>query len=320
MKPLKKHYTYIYFLYLPLFLLALALVLFFPEQSLLCFRVHWLILLFTLFLALSPIGKIRLGEKSTKIKFPKWFGIIFSAGIALTFIYWGLMYVCFQGLPVLIPSHHSQYISNTGSTLLLTWGFYPWFVFLLIGIGLAYIGFYQKKPGKFSLLLSIIFKSHPDDATSLSVDFITRTIAHFSLATSIGIVTLLTIALLSKLTQSPILVGLNFVTVIVVTILFIGINTRQWQKIVRYFAVRKIPLAILSILFIFTAAIIILLVNYLITMFVANFPQGNKTLINFQIPHWELHWQLLSGMWWLGWIPLMSGLIAFFPKAIKFAP
>lgn len=317
MKPLKKHYDYFPAIYLPLFFVALIIVVFFPAQALLCFRVHWLALIFILIPIITPIGNIRLGEKASALSFYQWLGLLLLATLGISFLYWGFIYICFAGLPLQTPSNSQILLSQTYQTLLITFGMFPWALIILLAVGLAYVSYYLKQVGKFSWLLKSLLKNSDEDVPTLMTDFFARTMAHFSLAYAIGIICLLSIIIIANMAHVEISIGLRFVPIAVATLLIFGVNTPPWQKAVRFFTAKNIPLSVLTLLFVITTAVIVSIANTIAIQLADNFPNGNHLLIAFTIPSWQINWELLSAMWWLIWTPLMAGFIAYLSKGYR---
>lgn len=310
MKLLPKHYDYILPIYIPIFFIALSVVFFFPHIFLISLRAHWLLLFFLIFLALSPIGKIRLGNPAdSQSKF--FLLLLIVAQLAITFIYLGMVYIVFWGLPTLAPQQAAVFLPKTADLLIINSGAYPWALFLLLGIGLAYLSYPEHKPGKFSLLTQSILKNTAEDSTSLIIDFFIRTIAHFSLALTIGIITLYSVTFFAKLLHMEIITGLRFLVLATATAFLILMNLNQWKLTFRWLLHKKIPLIIIASLFIASVTIILLIINYFTPTLVQAFPQMTTTLVPFKISDWFTNWQLLSAIWWLAWIPLLSGLIAY---------
>lgn len=310
MKLLEKHYSYAFIIYLPIFLIALALVLFFPSQIVVTFKAHWLLLIGVISLAFTPIGKIQLGNHN-KIKFHHWLLLVLLAQISVMFVYRGVMLIVTQGLPLQNSYNFPMLLSLTKNTFLWQWGLFPGAIYLLIGIALAYVGFYQSKPGKISITLMPLLKNKIDDSTSLTADFFTRTIAHFCIASSVGFTTLLILALLTNVFALPISTGLNLTTLLVTTLLLVAINTKEWPAVIRYFLNKNIPIAVIAVLFIVFSAGAIFILNAVGAEIVNIYSQWNKTLATFVTPHWKEQWLIFSGTWLLCWTPLIAGLIAY---------
>jgi choline-glycine betaine transporter len=303
-----------------MFLISLVLIFFFPSQIVLTFRAHWLLLIGAIVLAFTPLGKIRLEKNQQKtnqqkinkpIKFYNWLFIVFLAQVSITLVYRGLVFVVAQGLPLQTSYNLPNLFALTEKTLLWQSGFFPGALYLLVGIALAYVGFYQGKPGKISFTLMPILKNKIDDSTSLAVDFITRIIAHFCIATTIGFTALLALALLAQIFAIHISLGQHMATLLIATLLLIAINTKEWFAIIRFLVDKKIPIAVIAILFIILSAGVLLILNAINNELIVAYPLWNKPLTNFVIPHWEQYWLILSGIWLLCWTPLIAGLIAY---------
>lgn len=315
MKLLKKHYEYLPYLYLPILIIALVILYFFPQQILLCFRAHWLVLFFLLLIIVTPIGNIRLGNEKI-VNFWQWLLLVFSAQLGISFVYYGFSEVISKSLPIFITTNSNVFASSS-KILFRDWGYYPFAAFLLTGIIFSYYGFYKKTPATLSRALQPLLKNKTEDALSLSADFIVRTISLFMLASIIGIVSLQLMFILASLFQVKLNIGLNLATITIATIILLLINYPKWDQTVRYLSTKKTPLAIITILYILFIAILLVILNAIINFLATGYAPLTNPIFQFNINNWFNYWMILSAMWWIGWVPLVGGLIAFLSKGYK---
>lgn len=310
MKPIKKHYDFLPSIYVPIFVIAILLVILVPQKIIICFAIHGLIFLLLLILACTPFAKLKLGNYQP-MSFAKWLGLLLMVSLAINFIYLGLISVV-EKLPVSY-SFYSNSLLNTSNTFIFKWFGFPWMIFFTVGIFLAYVSFFQHKTGQLSATLQPLLKNKIEDATSLTTDFFVRTVAHFSLAMMIGIITLHTIGILSHHFQVPIFSQLRFATLLIATVFLVLMNLQQWRDSIRFLIAKNIPIALIAVIFIVVISVAFIILNYLINLAANTFPQWGQLIIQFKY-NWQTIWLLLSGMWWLAWLPLFSGLIAAISK------
>lgn len=307
MKPLKKHYDFVYAVYFPIVFIALIIVVFFPQIVVLCFSVHVFILLMLLILACLPFAKIKLGSEYKSMAFVKWLAFVILITLSLNFVYLGLISAV-TNLPVTYPFTHASLINTTKNFIFNWWGF-PWMIFFAVAIHLTYVSFFQNKTGQLSLTLQPIIKNKENDNASIAIDFLARTVAHFSLAITIGIITLHTIGLLSQHFQINIFTQFRFATLAIATIFLVLMNLQQWQTSVRFLVVKKIPVFIIAAVFIIVIALCFIILNLIFEFFAENISKWNQLLLPFAF-HWQRTWLIFSAMWWLSFLPLISGFIA----------
>ena len=124
-------------------------------------RFGWLYLLamlffvvFSLFVAVSKFGKIRLGENDSKPEYSNisWFAMLFCAGMGVGLVFWGISEPLSHYLnPIssVTPSSKDS-IDFAFKSVFMHWGIHPWAAYAVIGLPMAYFQFRKKKNGLIS--------------------------------------------------------------------------------------------------------------------------------------------------------------------------
>ncbi|MGJ7909054.1 BCCT family transporter [Actinopolyspora sp. H202] len=129
----------------------------------------WYVLLVTAFLvfalwaALSRAGNIRLGREDERPEFSlfSWFAMLFSAGMGIGLVFWGVA----EPLNHMIsPPDIADVEAGTAEAgraaigqALFHWGLHAWGIYVLVGLGLAYMSFRRGRPLSVRWLLEPIF-------------------------------------------------------------------------------------------------------------------------------------------------------------------
>ena len=112
-----------------------------------------IVLAFCLCLAISPLGKIRLGGQAAKpeYKVHSWIAMLFAAGVGIGFMFWGaaepLAYHTTWGgnpLGALPGSPESDRLAF--SATLFHWGLAPWAIYAVVGLSLGFFGHNKGLP------------------------------------------------------------------------------------------------------------------------------------------------------------------------------
>jgi BCCT family betaine/carnitine transporter len=112
-----------------------------------------LITLFIIGLAMSPLGRLRLGGVSAKPDFGyvSWISMLFSAGVGIGMTFYGAAeplayYTGWYGTPFNVaPNSPAAENLALGATL-FNWGIGPWSVYALFGLGIAFLTMNLKLP------------------------------------------------------------------------------------------------------------------------------------------------------------------------------
>lgn len=119
----------------------------------------WFIMLTTsgllfsaMYLAVSPLGAVRLGPDGSKPEFStsSWIAMLFSAGMGVGLLFYGVAepLTHFDTLSAHVPTSRAA-----GMALFVTylnWGIHAWAIYGMVGLVIAYFGFRRNRP----LLLS----------------------------------------------------------------------------------------------------------------------------------------------------------------------
>ncbi|WP_017186822.1 BCCT family transporter [Alkalibacillus haloalkaliphilus] len=110
------------------------------------------IFFFLIFVAFSQNGQVKLGEEDEKPEFstPAWAGMLFSAGIGSSILYWGTIEWAYyyQGPPFgLSPTDEQLETIQWASTYgIFHWGPIAWAIYALPALPMAYFFYVRKTP------------------------------------------------------------------------------------------------------------------------------------------------------------------------------
>lgn len=121
---------------------------------------HWFfsltiaaVFLFCVYLAVSPLGRIRLGGPTATPDFGtlSWLAMLFSAGVGIGLMFWGAAeplayFTGWGGTPLNAVPESTQARRLAMSATIFHWGLYPWSVYALLGLALAFFTFNKGLP------------------------------------------------------------------------------------------------------------------------------------------------------------------------------
>ena len=106
-----------------------------------------LILVFCIFVAVSPLGRVRIGgqEAVPDYGYPSWIAMLFSAGMGIGLLFFSVLEPMYYSLPELgtlplgiDPTNADGTIGNMGlAGTVFHWGFSAWAVYVVVGLSLA---------------------------------------------------------------------------------------------------------------------------------------------------------------------------------------
>ncbi len=109
-----------------------------------------LLLLFCLYVAFSPLGKVRLGGAKAKPEYsnPTWFAMLFAAGVAIGLLFYGAAEPIyhFQSPPLGLPAGTEEAAAVGIATTVFHWGLHAWSMYGVVGLALAYFAYNRGLP------------------------------------------------------------------------------------------------------------------------------------------------------------------------------
>ena len=276
------------------------------------------LILFVLFLGLGPFGDIRLGrmDESPQYDLFSWTAMLFSAGIGIGLIYWGVaepMYHYFAP-----PRAEPETIEAAREAMALTflhWGFHGWAVYAVVALSLAY--FHYRK----GLPLSIRSALYPLIGERIYGFWgnVVDTLAVFG--TMFGIVTSLGLGAIQINDGLGTVFGIgNSVTVQILVIAFItGIATLSVVAGLDAGIKRLSNLNVVLSMILLAFILIVGPTLFIFDGFVENYGLYLKSFVDLSTwteswtgdeSNWQNSWTIFYWAWWVSWAPFVGVFIA----------
>ncbi len=113
-----------------------------------------LITIFIVTLAVSPLGRLRLGgaRATPEFGYASWISMLFSAGVGIGMTFYGAAeplayYTGWYGTPFNVPANSAAAENLALGATLFNWGVGPWSIYALGGVGLAVLSLNLTRPG-----------------------------------------------------------------------------------------------------------------------------------------------------------------------------
>src|SRR5699024_10246029 len=112
-----------------------------------------IIIIFSLFLIFSTIGKLKLGKPNDEPEFKtiSWLAMLFSAGMGIGLVFYGASEPISHYLmpPSTEPETKEAFMESMRSTI-FHYGFHPWAVYGIVALSLAYFQSRKNEDGLLS--------------------------------------------------------------------------------------------------------------------------------------------------------------------------
>ncbi|WP_280771335.1 BCCT family transporter [Salipaludibacillus daqingensis] len=274
---------------------------------------------FVLFLAISPFGKLKLGKADEKpeYKFFTWLGMLFSAGIGVGFVFWGV------AEPVLyFFDPHPDYVGASEGVRaaaglrygVFHWALHPWAIFSLVALTLAYVQFRKDQPALISSAFQPILGDKAHGPFGKGIDTLAVLATSTGVATTFGLSALQISGGLSYLIDwIPNTPTTQLTIIAIVTVLFIFSAATGVNKGIKILS--TINLTIASILLVFVIIMgptLFIAQNFVTTIggYITNVTQMSLDLNPFGDGEWLGNNTIFFWAWHISWAPFMGIFIA----------
>lgn len=150
-----------------------------------------LLLLFCLYVALSPLGKVRLGGADAKPEYSNatWFAMLFAAGVGIGLLFYGAAepIYYFQSPPLGIAAGTKEAASVGIAATVFHWGLHAWSIYGVVGLALAYFAYNRGLPLTIRSVFYPLFGDRIWGWSGHIIDTFAIFAGLFGLATSLGL-------------------------------------------------------------------------------------------------------------------------------------
>lgn len=269
-----------------------------------------------LFIALGPMGRLKLGPDDAEPDFPfiSWVAMLFAAGMGIGLMYFGVAEPVQHYITPPDTEPHTMLAAREAMAITYThWGFHGWAIYGLVGLSLGY--FCHRK----GLPLAMRSAFHPLIGDRIygpigdMIDIFAICGTLFGISTSLG------------LGVSQIMSGLN---------MLFGVPNTAWSQVILIFivvgmatisvvsgvgkGVRRLSelnliIAVCLMLFIMLAGPTLFLLRAYVQnfgLYLDHFIVRSFTLYAYEPKTWLADWTLFYWSWWIAWSPFVGLFIA----------
>lgn len=211
------------------------------------------LIILSIFITVSPYGKIRLGKNNEKPDFstPSWIAMLFSAGLGIGLVFYGAAEPLFHGFldaPFAEVGTDQAFKQGLAVTY-LHWGIHGWALYGFIALALAFFQFRKGEPGLISTTLKPLFgETIMKGPLGKMIDVLASFATIFGVATSLGFGALQVNGGLNHLFGIEVNFTAQFIIVAIITVLFLISSWLGLSKGIRYLSNVNMVVAILLLL------------------------------------------------------------------------
>ncbi|MFC4736189.1 BCCT family transporter [Bacillus daqingensis] len=274
---------------------------------------------FVLFLAISPFGKLKLGKPDEKpeYRFFTWIGMLFSAGIGVGFVFWGV------AEPVLyFFDPHPDFAGSTEGELataglrygVFHWALHPWAIFSLVALTLAYVQFRKDQPALISSAFQPILGDRAYGPFGKGIDTLAVLATSTGVATTFGLSALQISGgfsyLFDGIANNP---STQLTIIAIITVLFIFSAATGVNKGIRILSTINLTIAAVLLLFVVIAGPTLFIAQNFVTTiggYLSNVVTMSLDLDPYGDGEWLGNNTIFFWAWHISWSPFMGIFIA----------
>jgi choline/glycine/proline betaine transport protein len=274
-------------------------------------------LTFVVVIALSPMGKIRLGQDHTRPEFNilTWAAMLFAAGIGIDLLFFSIVEPVTQFLaPPIEQAGQTEAARNAIKLTLFHWGLSGWGVYTLVGMSLAFFSYRRGLPLAIRSSLYPIIGERIYGPIGHSVDIAAVIGTVFGLATSLGIGLIQLNYGLNHVFGLPDGVVTQVILTIIIIIFAAVSAITGVERGIRRLSEFNMLLALLLMLFVLFAGETRFLLNAVVLNigdYFSGFIEMSFNTYAFDPPtEWLNAWTVFFWAWWIAWGPFVGMFLA----------
>ena len=277
-------------------------------------------LAFSVYLAFSRYGKIRLGGQDEQPEFStvSWVAMMFSAGMGIGLMFYGVAEpISHMGAP---PFGLAEPNTKGAAQVAMEysyfhWAFHPWAIYAIMGLALAYFTFRKGMPNLVSTAFYPLLGDRVYGPIGKTIDILAIFATLFGSATSLGLGALQINQGLNAVfgIGGRNAVGLAIVVIAVLTLAFILSAISGVHRGIQWIANTNMVLAVFLLLFLFLVGPTVFILNTFtesIGGYLANIIPMSFRTASYGDSDFVSGWTIFYWAWWISWAPFVGVFIA----------
>ena len=278
--------------------------------------------IFVIVVAVSKFGRIPLGKADEKPEFKtsSWIAMMFATGMGIGLVFSAVgepLFFYMSPPPNTVDGSTPQAMGTSMGTTLFHWTLYPWAMYAIVGLGVAYGSFRLGRSQLFSSMFTPLFGERAVNGFGGKVINILAILATlFGSACSLGLGAIqigggIESAGIMSDVSSPVLV----IIIAILTAAFVASAVSGVEKGIQWLSNINMVLAVIVALIVFIGGPTLFILNVIpssVGSFIQDLPQlASRTAADGQgVNEWLSSWTVFYWAWWVSWSPFVGLFIA----------
>lgn len=271
---------------------------------------------FSIYLAVSRFGELRLGGAEARAEFSLWgwFAMLFAAGMGIGLVFYSVAEPLshFSSPPMAVDGD----VGAAKLAMAITffhWGFHTWSIYGLVGLSLAFFSFSRGLPLTIRSAFYPLFGERVRGLAGDLIDVLAVIATLFGLATSLGLGAQQVASGLARLSDFPQGIGGQIALIVVMTSLatlsvYLGLD-RGIRRLSQFTMIA----GALLLTFVLTVGPTVFLLDATVQnlgFYLQRLPELSTWTEAYRGSHWQNSWTIFYWAWWIAWSPFVGMFIA----------
>ncbi|MEH6889808.1 BCCT family transporter [Bacillus sp. JJ864] len=271
------------------------------------------------YLAFSKYGSIRLGKDDEKptYSYLSWIAMLFGAGMGIGLVFYGISEpISHLNAPLTGEPGSQQSAELAMQYSFFHWGLFPWSLYAIVALALAYFTFRKQKGSTISATVTPLFNRSNSSPIGKTVDILAVLATVFGIVPSVGIGAQQIAGGLHYLFPSiSNTIDTQLVLILIFTVLYLTSAQTGLDRGIKYLSNLNISLAgILLVSFLIFGPTVFIIKYFISTLgsYIGSLPSMGLNLGAFSEydSAWIEKWTLFYWGWWISWSPFVGTFIA----------
>ncbi|MEW6489052.1 MAG: BCCT family transporter [Thermodesulfobacteriota bacterium] len=267
--------------------------------------------------ALSPLGRVRLGRDGKRPEFSRvsWFAMLFSAGMGIGLVFWSIAEPMYHFLSPPAGEAGTPAAARLASKIFFFhWGVHAWGTYVVVGLAMAYFQFRQGRPGLISQCLVPVFGERAMAGFGGGlIDVLAIWATVMGVVTSLGLGALQITSGLSASAGTSTGPGVTVAVIAGITALFITSAVSGVERGIKYLSNLNVVLMLVLLGFFLAfgpTAYLVETFGRTLADYLRDLVPLSASTTLFGNPGWTKAWTVFYWAWWLAWAPFVGAFIA----------
>lgn len=279
--------------------------------------------IFALVVASKSFGRIPLGKDGEKPQFStvSWISMMFATGMGIGLVFYGVgepLFFYMSPPPGTVDGQTAAAVGTAMGTTLFHWTLFPWAMYAIVGLGMAYGTYRLGRPQLFSTMFTSIFGERAVNGWGgKTINILAILATLFGSACSLGLGAL---QIGGGIQSAGILPNVGSVALVLIiailTALFVASAVSGIERGIQWLSNINMVLAVVLAIIVFVGGPTLFILNLIpnaVGSFISDLPaMASRTASSGDgaMATWLSSWTIFYWAWWVSWTPFVGLFIA----------